>query len=360
MLVPRFGVKWIVAAGICVLTADGAIGNLGQTSASVPSPDVAKVGPQVGSAAPDFSLPDQTGTIRTLQSLMGPKGLILVFSRSADWCPYCKTQLVEIQSRLGDTRQNGLGVAVITYDPVSVLAEFAARRGIAFPLLSDQGSAVIKRYGILNTTVDPSNAQFGYPFPGTFILDRRGVVTARFFEPAYQERTTISSVLVRLGNKVSVPATKISSPNLVITSYTTDEVVAPGTHFSVVLDIKPGPRVHVYAPEVEGYKPIALAIEQRAALIMREAQYPRSEDYFFVPLKEHVPVYQSPFRIVQDLMIDASREGQAALKGLSSLTIKGVLNYQACDDKICFSPQSVPLSWTVNLKPLDRERAPRP
>ena len=118
--------------------------------------------------------------------------------------------------------------------------------------MSDQGSAVIKRFGILNTTVDPSNAQFGYPFPGTFIVDRRGVVTSRFFEPAYQERSTISSVLVRLGNNVNVPATKISSPNLEITSYATDEAVAPGTHFSVVLDIKPGPRVHVYAPEVEG------------------------------------------------------------------------------------------------------------
>jgi peroxiredoxin len=359
-MLPYSGVKWVVAAGISVVTAGGVIGNHAQTGALASVPDVAKVGPQVGSLVPDFSLSDQTGKVRTLQSLMGPKGLILVFSRSADWCPYCKTQLVEIQSRLGDTRQNGLGVAVITYDPVSVLAEFAARRAITFPLLSDQGSAVIKRFGILNTTVDPSNAQFGYPFPGTFIVDRRGIVTARFFEPAYQERTTISSVLVRLGNKVSVPATKISSANLEIMSYATDEVVAPGTHFSVVLDIKPGPRVHVYAPEVEGYKPIGLVIEPRAGLLISEAHYPPSEDYFFAPLKEHVPVYQSSFRIVQDLTIDASRDSQAALKGLSSLTVKGVLNYQACDDKICFSPQSVPLSWTVNLKPLDRERAPRP
>lgn len=291
---------------------------------------------------------------------MGPKGLILVFSRSADWCPYCKTQIIEIQSRLGDTRRNGLGVAVITYDPVPVLADFAARRGITFPLLSDDGAAIIKRYGILNTIVDPSNAQFGYPFPGTFILDRRGVVTSRFFEPAYQERSTISSVLVRLGNTVDVPATKVSSPLLEIASYVSDPVVAPGTHFSVVLDIKPGPRIHVYAPEVQGYKPIAFAIAQQPGLVIRDAQYPKSEDYFFAPLKEHVPVYQSPFRIVQDLAIDASRESQAALKGVTSLTIHGVLNYQACDDKICFSPQSVPLSWTVTLRPLDRERAAKP
>jgi hypothetical protein len=44
-----------------------------------------KTGPVEGSAAPAFSLPDQAGETRTLQSLMGPKGLMLVFYRSADW-----------------------------------------------------------------------------------------------------------------------------------------------------------------------------------------------------------------------------------------------------------------------------------
>jgi len=60
---------------------------------------------------------------------------------------------------------------------------------------------------------------------------------------------------------------------------------------------------------------------------------------------------------VQDVLIDPSPQGQAALKDVSSLTIKGVLNYQACDDKLCFTPQSVPLTWMVTLRQLDRERA---
>jgi hypothetical protein len=47
--------------------------------------DVSKLGPQVGEQVPDFSLQDQTGTTRTLQSVMGPNGLMLVFYRSADW-----------------------------------------------------------------------------------------------------------------------------------------------------------------------------------------------------------------------------------------------------------------------------------
>lgn len=55
---------------------------------SPPSPaaiDVATIGPQVGTRVPDFALPDQFGRQQSLSTLRGPKGLVLVFSRSADW-----------------------------------------------------------------------------------------------------------------------------------------------------------------------------------------------------------------------------------------------------------------------------------
>jgi len=47
--------------------------------------DVAQLGPQVGEIVPDFSLPDQTGRLWTRQSIMGPRGAMLVFIRSAEW-----------------------------------------------------------------------------------------------------------------------------------------------------------------------------------------------------------------------------------------------------------------------------------
>jgi hypothetical protein len=243
---------------------------------------------------------------------------------------------------------------------VPVLADFASRRGVTFPLLSDAGSAIIKQYGIFNTTVSADNPTYGIPFPGTFIVDAKGVVTSRFFESAYQERDTITSVLVKLGAKLDVAATKITAPHLTLTTYATDQDAAPGTHFSVVVDATPGSRVHVYAPGVTGYKPIALTIDPQPALVVRDAQFPKSEDYFFKPLDEHVAVYQHPFRIVQDLEIDPSPQAAAALANRTGITITGTLTYQACDDKVCFTPQSVPLSWTMGLKPLDRERVKRP
>lgn len=50
-----------------------------------PLPDVDRFGPRVGETVPAFSLVDQSGAARDLQSLTGPDGLLLVFSRSADW-----------------------------------------------------------------------------------------------------------------------------------------------------------------------------------------------------------------------------------------------------------------------------------
>lgn len=265
---------------------------------------------------------------------------------------------MELQGRLELLKRRGVAVAAVSYDPVAVLADFSARRGITFPLLSDPGSLTIKRYGIFNTTVPETNQQtYGVPFPGTFMLNTQGVVTSRFFEQAYQERSTVGSIMARLGNNVDVQATKITSPQLDMTSFATDSTVAAGTQFSLVLDVRPAPGVHVYAPGVTGYRPIALSIAAQPGVVLRRAQYPPSEDYHFKPLNEHVQVFQRPFRIVQDVVIDASPQGQAALKDVTALTIKGVLNYQACDDKVCFTPQTVLLTWSVTLRPLDRERA---
>lgn len=263
---------------------------------------------------------------------------------------------MELQGRFDQVRRSGLGLAAVSYDPVSTLAEFGARRHITFPMLSDAGSATIKRYGILNTTVEPANSTYGIPFPGTFIVDAHGVVTSRFFEEAYQERDTISSVMARLGGTLDVPATRIAAPHLALTTYATDQVAAPGTHFSIVVDVAPDRHVHVYAPGVTGYKAIALTVQPQPGLVVKGAQFPKAEDYFFEPLNEHVAVYQRPFRIVQDLAVDASPQAAAALKDRTSLTINAVLEYQACDDKVCFVPKSVPLSWTIALRSLDRER----
>ncbi|MDA1183541.1 MAG: redoxin domain-containing protein [Acidobacteria bacterium] len=320
--------------------------------------DVGRLGPQIGDRIADFRLEDQSGRTWTRDSILGPNGALLVLSRSVDWCPYCKTQMLDLQSRMPELEAAGLGLAVITYDSTAVMADFAGRQGITFPLLSDPGSATIKAYGLLNTTVDATSSNFGIPFPGTFVLDTDGVVTERFFEEAYQERTTVSSMMLALGTSgPPVAASRITTDHLQATTYVSDGVVAPGSLFSVVFDITPRERIHVYAPGADGYKVINLNLDPDPLLVARPVEYPESEIYFFEPLNERVPVFESPFRLTQVMHVSAAREDRAALADRTSITITGTLEYQACDDRVCFNPQSVPVSYTVQLRPLDMERA---
>ena len=106
--------------------------------------------------------------------------------------------------------QAGPGLVAISYDSVETLKKFADSRGITFPLVSDPGSAIIKRYGLLNDTVDPKYRAYGIPHPGTFIVDRKGVVTSRFFEDAYQERYTAATH--SWPDRGSIPAGATSPP----------------------------------------------------------------------------------------------------------------------------------------------------
>ena len=72
---------------------------------------------------------------------------------------------MELQSRYADIQAQGLGLAVITYDPTETLAGFGDARGLEFPLLSDDGSAVIREYDLLNREIPSDTRFFGVPYP---------------------------------------------------------------------------------------------------------------------------------------------------------------------------------------------------
>jgi peroxiredoxin len=289
---------------------------------------------------------------------------------------------VELQSRVKELRDRGLGLAVISYDSREIHEAFSRQNGMTFPLLSDKGSETIKRYGILNTVVeealgpnrdDPAvkadvskyisgsgtvpPMMKGIAFPGTFILDRQGRVTSRFFEDFYVERSTVASMLKRLDRRDQpVAGTRVSTEHLEVSTYPSDAAVAPGNRFSLAVGIHPKRGMHLYAPGASGYRVISLSIAEQPFVRILPLKYPASEIYFFKPLNERVPVYQKPFTLVQEIVLEGQPPAQAAFKGRNSLTLSGTLEYQACDDNVCFNPASIPLSWTVSLRPLVLQR----
>ena len=198
-------------------------------------------------------------------------------------------------------------------------------------------------------------------FPGTFMLDRQGRVTSRFFEDFYVERNTTSSLMVKLGRGTApVAATKISTSHLHVTTYASDPAVATGNRFALVVEIEPRARMHVYAPGANDYRIVALTVAPQPFVRLLPVAYPPSEIYVFEPLNERVPVYQKPFTLLREVILEGHPEAQTALRGKETLIISGTLDYQACDDKVCFNPVSVPLSWRLALRPLVREPTNRP
>ena len=286
---------------------------------------------------------------------------------------------------MNELREKGLGLAAVSYDSPQILAAFSKQRAITFPLLSDVGSVTIKRYGILNPVPEwamgpdkddpvvqaevqkyvsvgrPSPQMVGIAFPGTFILDRQGRVTSRYFEDFYIERNTVSSIMIRLGSKAgAVAATKISSGQLDITTYPSDSAIAPGNRLSIALDVTPHAGIHVYAPGARNYRVIELNMAPQPFVRTLPMKYPASQIYFFKPLNESVQVYQGPFTLVQEVILEGTPQAQAAFRDKDSVTIGGALEYQACDDSICYNPTSVPLSWTLMLRRIIRERPTLP
>ena len=117
----------------------------------------------------------------------------------------------------------------------------------------------------------------------------------------------------------------------------TPSVSKAGGRLTLVVDVAPKPKMHVYAPEQKDFIAISLALTAVDGVTPGKAVYPKGEKLFFPELKETQFVYSKPFRITQPI----------ALKSTGPVTINATVRYQACDDSICYLPQSVPVSWTI-------------
>jgi peroxiredoxin len=161
------------------------------------------LGPAVGISAPDIGmLADGSGTPRSLPSLMGEKGLVLFFCRSAAWCPYCQLQLMNLNSGATDIAKRGYGLAGISYEKPAVNANFIAQNKIGYPLLSDPKSEIIDRYGLRDPQYKKGSRAYGVPRPIIFVLDRDGTIHAKLYEDNYIKRPPVSLVIEAL-DKIS-------------------------------------------------------------------------------------------------------------------------------------------------------------
>ncbi|GAA4018603.1 peroxiredoxin [Allokutzneria multivorans] len=129
---------------------------------------------EVGTEAPDFTLPDVNKEQVSLSSFRGGKNVLLVFYPFA-FSGICTGELCQVRDELADYQNDDVQVLGVSVDTPFSLKAWAEKEGYTFPLLSDfwPHGEVAKAYGVFNEGA-------GFAVRGTFLIDKQGVV--RFAE----------------------------------------------------------------------------------------------------------------------------------------------------------------------------------
>ena len=180
-------------AGVpAALVASSAV--LAQPAAVAPGTAI-DIGPAVGAHIPTLSAVDSTGTARDFASLRGKKGVVLVFFRSARWCPFCQHQLIDLKSVQAPLAARGYTLAALSYDKPEELTKFAEKQDVKYTLLSDDGSKMIDAFKLRDPQYPAGNFAYGVPKPAIFVLDNNGVVRAKLAEEGYRVRPDNAAIL---------------------------------------------------------------------------------------------------------------------------------------------------------------------
>ena len=324
----------------------------------------AERGPAVGQKIPGFKARDQFGREQSPASLMGSKGLVLLFVRSADWCPYCQEQLVQLQKAQGRFLRQGLTLAAVSYDDAETLKAFAREQHIEYSLIADPQSEIIRLFGLLDanedtTAIQHPTARKGFALPGFLVVNRQGVVTEKFFGNYFYDRYTANNVIGKLFPElVESSAGPLDAPQLQLMARQSDRDVILGSRITLGVDVMLPPGMHVYAQGQKKYRPIELKVDSVGGVPVESAylgaaSYPQPRAKLLPAINETVPVYEGRFTISRDLVVippdsiklifdDPSMKDESIV-----LKVRGRLLYQACDEETCYLPQEVEVTWDL-------------
>ena len=148
------------------------------------------VGEQVPVEASLLTTEGETNLGQILQK--GP--VLVVFTRSVEWCPYCQTQLKSINAIVGDLKDRGYSLYGLSYDSPDQQGRFSKNQMLQYDMLSDQSSTVIDAFGLRDPKYTEGRA-VGVPYASVFLIDRSGKIVAKSVSGDYKKRPTNEQIL---------------------------------------------------------------------------------------------------------------------------------------------------------------------
>jgi len=192
---------------------------------------------------------------------------------------------VQLQNARDRFEKQGLYLAAISYDSPAILADFAKRHKIEFPMLADPNSQVIRSFNVLNA--EAKGMTKGMAHPGFFYIDESGTIREKYFEAKYTNRFTANNVIGKLFPELTEEVSQtVEAPHLRVTLSQSDRTVVPGSRVTLTADIDLPPDVHVYSPGVQGYKPIQLILHSSAGIELAPVSYPPPKTLYLEELKK--------------------------------------------------------------------------
>ncbi len=252
---------------------------------------------------------------------------------------------MELQTNLATLAAHDVVPFALSYDPVPVLADFAAARGITYPLLSDEDSRVIRELGILNTGVEPTDEHYGIPHPGVYFIAEDGRVADKVFHDTHRTRDAAATALrEHLDIDIAAgPQDRQTTDTLVAVAALDSASFVRGERVGLRVTIALAPGVHVYGrPLAEGYIPVTLEVDAPETVTVEPVAYPAPQPSRFGWLDEELPAYEGTFTLTTAVILTEQRE---------DVTIAATLRFQACTDEECFIPQRLTFALPLQFHP---------
>jgi peroxiredoxin len=177
--------------------------------------DVAKNALQPGTVAPLFTLPNATGSLRSLSDALGTGNVVLTFYRGI-WCPYCNLQLKIYQEILPRIEAMGASLLAVSPNIPDHSLSMKEKHALSYEVLSDFDNQIAKQYKIVFSQSDAvadmgkkvgvdiaafnGVAKREIPVPATFIIDRQGIIRFTFANGDYTKRVEPQTVLDALAS----------------------------------------------------------------------------------------------------------------------------------------------------------------
>lgn len=163
-----------------------------------------------GQHAPDFSLPELSGSRIRLSEFIKQGPVVISFYRGA-WCPYCNLEMQALQKALPEIEAAGGQLIAIAPELPEHAGQIRDKGNLTFPLLHDWENGVAREYGLvfsfpenlkpiydgfgIDLAASHGNDRFELPVPATYIIDKHGLVAHAFIDVDYTKRMEPSEII---------------------------------------------------------------------------------------------------------------------------------------------------------------------